>query len=1001
MKEKDVQARVIADFKEMVIQNGKSIKTAGSYAGALKNGGALSEQVRCAGLLPDGAEGLLFVEDEDALRAIARWWNEEGMSRCTNTSARAAMPWLLKFRGVSEQSAPAAAAAPRLGKPPCGITLRFLLSEFVKDLRDWEATGHRESKSETRTVLVLKLMDKPYADLPHKVFQEHTYEFFWMRSGLLDRLDRDFDGAVKLLKETYQPERLVRACHNVVRACLDECGGEILSDLRRRRVNYEDSVLFSLDGMYRQLRSGGGCADLDVLLRCFLELMYRVLLDCDPAALVNDPVLEPGAALHDGECSGENGLLWSWLDWGPVSDSALEQLLLVTLPDQARLAQYLFRNLLHAAHFPGGVMAAEALPGAAEAAGKALVYLELHWEQLQPLLARKGAAWWTEIPEEHLLGGKEHCLLAAQMQIHRAQLLVRMGPGDKDGLAWGYRLMLCQEALRRAEKSLEQRARAKQHVLEEMAGRHTMGELWVRLYLCRAELYRQLARQETVENCLGDAVTMYIAPARRALELAQLRLERAAGVSGLEELWQQTCRSCARDFFGADSPVVIRMRLRGEEDTVHYQQEFACWHSKSVPTPSAPVITRRLTKEELYSADQFDTIYCGAFDSRLSRQPGQQKNVELTFFQILCSGRVSLLQMNQIADNWSMLRLMHTPGFRQSCREGIITLSCYGSVNNPKTYLINSLKNPGFKFSSSGLYELPQDADAAAVENSLRGAMLRYLEHNDPAAFRMAPAALREEAEFLMEAYAMLFECFQPSDLLRFHQNPDTRMPPMKGTVQPVIQPLGQVMYQRLEALTKEALEGDPTKSLDTLRALKEFGQRLGFPDNRSHYDLAIEAAQKKEGTGAQERRLLDKFMKLVDQCYFLSNGRRSSRQVLLTETDPDLIQRADRELAEDPGADVLECVLRQRNQPASDSNLAWPDVCQLALEARRIDMENQHLSARERSLKLEQATGLKHGAVGNGTLATGLTPKLSTGEVVSIRPDESADAQALEFHTT
>lgn len=1008
---------VIAKFKELMRQNGKKDKTVRSYVGALKFDGALTKQVSEADLLPAGVQSLLLVEDKEALEKIAHWWSKEGKflyELKDNTSARAAMPWFLEFRGISLPSdsmkvrSETGKPLSRMVEPPYGIGLRILMNCFVNGLKDGSADRYLNSTTAIRKKIIFGLMKKFDGELPSKTFQEDKYEFFLMRNTLLEQLNQDFTGSIEWLKEQYTRELLERACSRVVKTMLDEYGEKILANLRLRRVDYENSVLSYLNDMYQQLYIGRGKADQTKLLGSFLGLVKQVLLDCDPADRGDNPELVPGCALNHEKLLADTSLLWAWLDWGPVSSGALEQLLQLRLTQEeqrVRLRQIVFCNLLCAAQFPGGVKKADEAAQVAERTEQALIYLDLHWNELKSISTRRGPDWWPELPEDHLLGGKDDCLLTAHLRIHQAELLLMVEPKECGCLDWGYRLMLVQESLHRAEKCLTHRELAKQYLIDELFEQYTLQKLWTRLYLYRAKLYCQLVSQETKENCLGDAVTMYIVPARKALEQARLKMETPAVKEELESEWKELCTLYGDTFFRKDSPVVVRMRLRKEKDRGDYQDEFKRWKDNtdrwSIPfLGCVPEVYVHLNKNDLLSADWFDTIYCGAFDSVLGKQPGQLENVELMFFQMLSSGRVCLLQMNQIVDNRSMLQLLPTPGFRQVCREGLVSLSCYGTVNDPKTYLINNLNKPGFKFSSSELYKLPKDADAEVIQTSLRGAMLRYLVDDDPYAFRLASMAVREEAEFLMDAYAILFESFQPSDLLRFHQNSGLRMPPVGDGWQPIFQPMGRLLQQRLEALTKEALAGDTTKSADTLRALAEYGKQLGFPNERSPYDLAIQADLQREGLSERERNLLVKFEKLVDQCYFLSNGRRSCRHVLLDESDPDLIQKEDFTLNDVPGSDVLEYILRQKNQPASDSNLSWSDVCRLALEVRRIDESYRGASPQKRSLKMEQATGLKYSSVGNGTLVTELTPKLSTGQTVSIAPDQSADAQVLEFHT-
>jgi len=146
----------------------------------------------------------------------------------------------------------------------------------------------------------------------------------------------------------------------------------------------------------------------------------------------------------------------------------------------------------------------------------------------------------------------------------------------------------------------------------------------------------------------------------------------------------------------------------------------------------------------------------------------------------------------------------------------------------------------------------------------------------------------------------------------------------------------------------------------------------------------------------------LEKFRRLVYQCYYISNGMRSSRTVMLSELDPDLVLDTDTTAKTRSQRNSLSRLFRQhREQVQIDSgNVSWMDICEKGLIVRRIAASGHAIAASRRARESEYNTGLGYTARGDSIYATTMTPTTSENHTVSISPAAVKNTSLLlEFH--
>ena len=955
-REKEARKR----YKELLEAQGSSKSRVSNYVGGVQ--GVLSDLAREAGVLE--AESLFAVGSQEEKKRIRDWWAEKGETYPLKNEYKTHMKeFLTLFWELPLERSRTRVTAEKLREPAHGLRLRLIFQKMAENRERDNALQLYED-----LFWVLRREDDNASYDPNAMKEEES-AFRSLRRDILSGLQEP--GAVKEEWEGIfpDPNHRARMYWDTVYQCMMHCGGRILWDLGRRRLSFEESILSPMAAIYAH-PTGDDTASM-------LELIRLVLEDSNGQGGREDPTASPGEALQDPRL-WESGLLEPWLkEKGGTADC--------------------FAALVLYARAMSGQK--ETLLRAEELFSQAIDTVEWNWENIKKALPEEG--WWPRVPAEQVEQNFDRAVYPAALRISRAEVLAAMAGTltDMEKDTRHYWLMQAREDLRRARVALAQRM-SQRHMMKEMESGHpAIYALFVRKNLCEAETHRLLAWEETEENCLADAVHNYFAPARTDLLQAwqYLELERESRahfpartveemdeeIAHLERRWEALADSCKRDFFEETSPVLRRMALRAPEDMAAYRAEHEKWSEElGLNLPPIPEISRPLDPESLLGPEDFEPVYSGGADSVSGKNVEENKEpLELMVFQILGSSKTMLLQFNQIVDNRSMLLMLSVPGYRQACRKGIVALSCYGTVNSPRAYLLQALKKPKFAFSSTALYNLPEGAET--IEGSLREMMLNWLNDVGGVTLNSFPEELREEAEFLAECYHMLDECFQPADLLRYHQN-NLQNQPHRELVNV---PLDQVIRERMEAMERC---GKNKELMQTMRVLAKKSE--GVTD-RSVYDKMIDGMLRQE---TYPREHLEKFRKLVYQCYFFSNGRRSCKTILSTETDPDLI------LPEDVlrvGDYQLEDLYHQRRLPGKGSRIDWSDISRVAMIVRTIDHKCKHLPAEKRVQMKERETGLGFTATRNDSFLTAMTARTANGHVTRIEPDSSKTGEALGIH--
>ena len=261
--------------------------------------------------------------------------------------------------------------------------------------------------------------------------------------------------------------------------------------------------------------------------------------------------------------------------------------------------------------------------------------------------------------------------------------------------------------------------------------------------------------------------------------------------------------------------------------------------------------------------------------------------------------------------------------------------------------------------------------------------MLNWLNKTGSVTLQSFPEELREEAELLMECYEILDECFQPADLLRYHQN-NLQNQPHRELVNV---PLDQVIRERLDAMERAG------KSGELMQAMRALSQRSEGITDRSVYDAMIGRMLQEE---IYSKEHLEKFRKLVHECYFFSNGRRSCKTILSTETDPDLILPGD---VLRVGDYQLDDLYYQRRLPGKGSRIDWSDISRVAMIVRAIDQRCKHLSVEKRVQMKERETGCGFTAAKNDSFLTAMTARTASGRVTRVEPDSTKNGETLSVH--
>ena len=999
-QEEESQALRYLEFlrTERKVTNQKSLA---AYKGAVTASGKLTQAARAAGLLEGDGASLLTVEGPEQVQALADWWDREGRSLCPGYKTH--MAHWLAFLGAGDQPRETAerVAAQSFRPPLHGVRLRFVLQAFFADSK---VTSTEMGMDLYETLL------RPLSGRKDRLFcttdslKEHTAAFRRLCLEILEQTEREPEETAAAIAAAF-PYGLVSACRNTVSLVMERHGSDLLLDLGARPVAWEDSLLPRLEKLWTAVQG----EDVMACAQGLTALVRAVLLDGVPARQAGDLSLDPGVALRDSRL-WESSLLWSWMEWGPLPGGAVEVLLTLPPPDQADrqgcLSAVLLHSMLRLAPRPDGLRSGENWSETERWLELAIVFCRDRWPVLSAALSKPAAPWCPPVPEPWTLGDARNTLLMGALLCWQAELLLAMpAPGDP-GIRLNVRLIRAQSSVRAGKAAVKARLSDGQALLEVLTGRPSAVSLLARLCLCEGKIYRRFALLETDECCLSDVLEQYIRPCRRALSDPQAFS--APGTACPGEQWDEEYRQCCQTFFAPDSPVVRRLRLFPGQDDRDFQAECAAWGRLSpAPAPAAPSVRLPLDPETLRDPERFKPVYSGSFDSVLGSDPAQQKPAELTAFQLLGSAQTSLLQMNQVVDNLAVLRLLHEPGFRAACREGLISLSCFLDIHTPALYLRRKLMDPGFRFSCSQAFTLPEsffclDADAQQryLRRSPRGVMLRYLEGNATLS-EFPDGCDKQEMDFLAESWKLAFDSFRPSDLRRYHQNDASRFPPRRPEEpRPAPCTLSQMLRGRLDLLIEEAEQPGSGKDLGRLLAVRDLADRLGELRDRSSYDNVIDALQRSSPDPA-----LEDLRAMVHQSYFLANGSRCCRHILLTEQDPCFVLLEDRTLQVDYGAGApsptTEYVYRQAWRPGTGENIGWPDLCEIALINRELTLRSQGLSPERQIAEREAHTGLTYCQQGDDILLSEYTARLAAGERTHVAPAaaNTADARFLELY--
>lgn len=979
-------------------------------------GKTLTQVFTKEGVLPGNTSSLLEVTDDALIQNLAAWWAQNGdrYSRW-KPYVKAFLDW---HKALGKQAGPAAdqpeeqATATRqaeiLCAPACGIRLLHLLQIFRK------ATA-MTSAAANETFIRILTNDRFYSDrYDNTMLAEGHAAFHSLRTAALDCLEFHFQDAMDTMMSKLSGNELLNLAQRTVSTLLKdqekfsrEGRPNLLDQLVYSPICYDDSILPQLEALSRAAwapsPNARACAE------CYLELARVVLLHSSIGYPRTNPAVSSGAAFLD-ERLWEGSLLWGHPipNWTPKQAPEFTHRSHENIWTSVRSVA-LFQSLYNAP-IPAPEEADSAWKQARSNHAVAEAILFAHRDTLYRDLPRIPSPWWEPIPGEEFSIPPEGSVLYARLLLRHAKLLTAWPPEDptiplpgipeemqdsQDSICQtlqGNRLMNARKAVETAAGNF---AAAQAAALPPFY--EHLGGLLCECYLISAELTRLLALLEVEENRLDDAVGLYFIPCRSDLTAAKLKLAALSVRDGdaynrLRPQWETLCRTCFQSFFQEASPLVQRLRLPENAPAQDaYEAECAAWQREfdhrtlGVSAYTAPHIQLPLDPEALpRNVVLFPAVYSGVYDSVLGNNPGQGDAVENAFFQLVASGKTCILQMNQIVDNYSVLRLLFQPAFRWLCRKGIVTISCFThpvtkkSFNHPRDFLLDALTS-GFRFSSTTAYD----------RYNCKEPMLRYLENGNANVF---PLECREEMVKLGDCYRLLFESFQPSDLRRYHQDAALRYPPYDLGLSNVS--LGEAIGNRAALLHQEATAGFG-QNPGVTQALVDYQKRWQDLGTRTKYYNAIEEAK----AVGEDPRLLDKFKALVDLCYCVSNGWHSCQEVFLTENDPDLILVSS-ELSgvatELPG--IPDAVLTQGRQKSKESSFSWDTFTETAAIVREYRQMDRASSTAQQIQHLERYTGGGYTPFGGGLLLVDYRTTTTSNMTTHFFPAKAGDPDAENF---
>ncbi|OUQ22033.1 hypothetical protein B5E80_15975 [Flavonifractor sp. An135] len=381
-------------------------------------------------------------------------------------------------------------------------------------------------------------------------------------------------------------------------------------------------------------------------------------------------------------------------------------------------------------------------------------------------------------------------------------------------------------------------------------------------------------------------------------------------------------------------------------------------------------------------------IYSPAFDSAAAAERDNQEDLELLLFQLSASSRTVLFTLPQVMDNRYLLSLLHHSGFRSLCQSGVAALSAFtpqgqDPILDPAEYLLQSLQNEKFCFSASPW--LAQEAVRQAVGRGIA-------EHRP---FRSVapelPDASRAELEELYGAYRLASEVFRPSLIRTFHQ--DTTV--SRRTAPPAVT-LPQEIQSRINALWEDeehlSLPGRAAL-LTQAQALQKAAEAEGLRF-RSDYRAALDRWRNE---AAYAERELDFFRALVDGCYSANLGRRACPALYDQPVDPLLCLHAVDGPAErrgdSSGAVRYAFRLYRDRRSGTRTLLDWQNITEVALTARRLELERQSPAQKETRL------GLGFLDTEGGALCSDFQGKTTSGHTTRLTQDAGTQEMQSELY--
>ena len=382
-------------------------------------------------------------------------------------------------------------------------------------------------------------------------------------------------------------------------------------------------------------------------------------------------------------------------------------------------------------------------------------------------------------------------------------------------------------------------------------------------------------------------------------------------------------------------------------------------------------------------------IYSPAFDSAAAAERDNQEDLELLLFQLSASSRTVLFTLPQVMDNRYLLSLLHHSGFRSLCQSGVAALSAFTPqgdgtpILDPAEYLLQCLRNEKFRFSASPWLE--QDAVRQAVGRGI--AEHRPFHSVAPE----LPDASRAELEELYGAYRLASEVFRPSLIRTFHQDTTVsrRTAPPAVTLPQEIQSRINALWEDEEHLSLPGRAALLTQAQSLQKAAEAEGLRF-----RSDYRAALDRWRNE---AAYDERELDFFRALVDGCYSANLGRRACPALYDQPVDPLLCLHAVDGPAErrgdSSGAVRYAFRLYRDRRSGTRTLLDWQNITEVALTARRLELERQSPAQKETRL------GLGFLDTEGGALCSDFQGKTTSGHTTRLTQDAGTQEMQSELY--